>query len=127
MKFNINKEKAVAFVADKYIIFETDDEFADFCILPYTEMRQSEDGRHVVANGNYTEEYKRCLEEGKIFVIKEDKSNVYWRHSVSKRVAVRENGVFRGRYFLVQLPVQNVMDWQDYQWELRVLEKRGIH
>ena len=58
MKFKINKEKATAFVADKYIIFETDDEFADFCILPYTEMKQSENGRHHVANGDYIEEYK---------------------------------------------------------------------
>ena len=127
MKFKINKEKATAFVADKYIIFETDDECADFCVLPYIEIKQSENGRPYVSNGDYTEKYKKCLEEGKIFVIKKDNSNVYWRKCVTKRVPVRQNGVHIDRYSLVQLPVQNVMDWQDYQWELRIQEKRGNH
>ena len=58
MNFKINKDAVAAFVAGKYIFGCKDYEFANLCILPYTEMKQSENGRHHVANGDYIEEYK---------------------------------------------------------------------
>ncbi len=58
MNFKINKDAVAAFVAGKYIFGCKDYEFANLCVLPYTEMKQSENGRHHVANGDYIEEYK---------------------------------------------------------------------
>lgn len=86
--------------------FESDDEFADFCVAPYAEIVHSDSGPSVV--GRYSDEYLKCIKEGIIFVIKDEDSQVYKRQVVSKRVPVRNEGQLLGREFTVQLPVKNL-------------------
>ena len=60
---------------DDTIYFESDDEFTDFCVAPYAVIKQSEKGGYYVA-GEYSDEYLKCVEMGKNFVIKDEDSVV---------------------------------------------------
>lgn len=101
-------------ISDNAIIFESDEEFEDFCVAPYAVIEQSEKGTRFI-KGDFSEQYKKALEEGKAFVIKGGDSAVCRRKSVSKRVPVVIDGV-SNRMTLIQLDdVQNVMDY--HTWE----------
>ena len=93
---NMTEEKNIVF-------FESDDEFTDFCIAPYAVVKRSADGTLSV-EGQYSDMYKKYIEEGKTFVIKDEDSRVYKHQCVSKRVPVQSTG----RSATVQLPVQNL-------------------
>ena len=100
-------------IRDNAIIFESDEEFEDFCVAPYAVIEHSEKG--TLIKGDFSEQYKKALEEGKAFVIKGRDSAVCRRKSVSKRVPVVIDGV-SNRMALIQLDdVQNVMDY--HTWE----------
>lgn len=88
------------------IFFESDEEFADFCIAPYAVVKRSADGTLSV-EGQYSDMYKKYIEEGKTFVIKDEDSRVYKHQCVSKRVPVQSTG----RSATVQLPVQNLEEY----------------
>ncbi|MBQ6306405.1 MAG: hypothetical protein IJK78_07555 [Bacteroidales bacterium] len=98
---------------DDAIIFESDDEFVDFCVAPFATVEQSEKGTPLV-KGDFSEQYKHALKEGKAFVIKGKDSAVCRRKSVSKRVPIE--GV-PNRMALIQLDdVQNVMDYRTWEF-----------
>lgn len=59
-----------------YILFESDEEFEDFCVAPYASIKQSDKGTNYCA-GDYSDIYKECIKEGKQFVIKDRNSKVY--------------------------------------------------
>lgn len=63
--------------------------------------------------GEHSDEYKKCIAEGKVFVIREKDSKVCRRMCVVKRLPVYYNGTSLGRDALVQLPVQNVEEALD--------------
>ena len=91
------------------IYFESDDEFTEFCVAPYAVVKQSEKGTYYV-EGEYSDEYLDCIEQGKTFVIKDEDSVVFDRQCVSKRVSVQGTS----RTTLVQLPVENLEEyWED--------------
>ena len=96
---NMTEEKNIVF-------FESDDEFTDFCIAPYAVVKRSSDGTLSV-EGQYSDMYKKYIEEGKTFVIKDEDSRVYKHQCVSKRVSVQGTG----RCATVQLPVQNLEEY----------------
>jgi len=99
---------------DKVIIFESDEEFTDFCVAPFATVEGAEQGKPYI-QGHFSEQYKKALEEGKAFVIKGRDSAVCRRKSVSKRVPVVMEGG-SNRMILVQLDnVQNLMDY--HTWE----------
>ena len=77
---------------DDIIFFESDEEFTDFCVAPYAEIKKSENGDFYVV-GDYSDEYKKCIEQGKKFIIKDENSQVFKRKCVTKRVPVFNNGV----------------------------------
>ena len=88
--------------------FESDDEFTDFCIAPYAVVKRSSDGTLFV-EGQYSDMYKKYIEQGKTFIIKDENSQVYKRQCVSKRVPVKiDDFPSYDRLTLVQLPVQNL-------------------
>ncbi len=106
---------------DQVIVFESDDEFADFCIASSASIQYSEDGHPLPMKFGYSEAYQKAVEEGKKFVIKDRNSAVFNRKCVSKRVPVSIDGDTRSqRMTLVQLDVQNLMDY--YLW--RFLQKK---
>ena len=88
--------------------FESDDEFTDFCIAPYAVVKRLSDGTPFV-EGQYSDMYKKYIEQGKTFIIKDENSQVYKRQCVSKRVPVKiDDFPSYDRLTLVQLPVQNL-------------------
>ena len=98
------------------IVFESDDEFADFCIAPFASVQRSEDGHLSSVKPGYSEAYQKAIEEGKKFVIKDKNSAVFKHKYVTKRVpVVIEGDTTRSqRTTFVQLEVQNLMDY--YSW-----------
>ena len=66
MSFKINSKT----VKSNVLYFESDEEFTDFCVAPFAVVKRSEDGT-LYYEGEYSEEYKKCVEEGKTFIIKE--------------------------------------------------------
>ena len=100
-------------IGDK-IYFNSDNEFTDFCVRPYATVVYSKNGSPYI-EGDYSDEYKRCLSQGKTFVIKDEDSVVYKRQCVCKRVLVKVEGFpsYR-RDTLVQLPVQNLGAFFDF-------------
>ena len=90
------------------VFFESDDEFTDFCIAPYAVVKRSADGTLSV-EGQYSDMYKKYIEEGKTFIIKDEDSKVYKHQCVSKRVPVKvDDFPSYNRLTLVRLPVQNL-------------------
>ena len=85
------------------VYFESDEEFTDFCVAPYAIVKRSADGTLSV-EGQHSDMYKKYIEEGKTFIIKDEDSQVYKHQCVSKRVPVQSTG----RSATVQLPVQNL-------------------
>lgn len=93
-------------IKDNIVFFESDEEFTDFCVEPYAQVK-GENG----IGGDYSEMYKNYLQQGMIFIIKDEDSVVYERHSVAKKVPVimEDGSHFRPeRYTNVQLPVENL-------------------
>ena len=92
-----------------YLIFDTDNEFTDFCL--------AQDAAGIIVEDSKTgtmsvQLYLRCLEEEKTFVIKEKDSAVCRRGCVSKRVPVMYNGPpLQGQTTLIQLNVENVEEY----------------
>jgi hypothetical protein len=110
MAFKLNSKTAKQFIENEnnIIFFESDDEFTDFCIAPYAVVKRSSDGTLFV-EGQYSDMYKKYIEQGKTFIIKDENSQVYKRQCVSKRVPVKiDDFPSYDRLTLVQLPVQNL-------------------
>lgn len=104
----------------KYVIFDTDDEFIDFCVAQNVAgviVENSKTGIPSVQfrepwESNYSDQYLQCLEEGMTFVIKERNSKMSNRGFVTKRVPVMHNGApLRGQTTLIQLEVKNVEEY----------------
>ena len=88
------------------ISFDSDKEIEDFCIASYAAVKRSANGTLFV-EGQYSDMYKKYIEEGKTFIIKDEDSRVYKHQCVSKRVSVQGTG----RCATVQLPVQNLEEY----------------
>lgn len=73
---------------DNVIFFDNDDEFSDFCLLPYTELHETENGAYIGV-AKPSEQYLQAVEQGKIFVIRDKGSKALKRMSITKRVAVK--------------------------------------
>lgn len=106
-----------------YIFFESETEFEDFCVAPYASIKQSDRGTNYCA-GDYSDIYKECIKESKLFVIKDRNSKVYKRKAVTKRVPLNDpNSPARRREtVLVQLKVQNMKQW--YPLMEKMLKKK---
>ena len=115
MALRINKDIRIDPVETVY--FESDDEFADFCVAPYAVIKQSESGVYYY-HGEYSDLYKKAIEEGKKFVIKDENSQVYKHQRVCKRVLVPKADDFAKRMrkdVLVQLHVENLDEWDPWR------------
>ena len=113
MALRINKDIRIAPVETMY--FESDNEFADFCVAPYAVIKQSENGGYYY-HGEYSDLYKEAVEEGKRFVIKDENSQIYKRQCVCKRVLVSKTDGYAARKdVLVQLPVKNLDEWDPWR------------
>ena len=99
------------------ILFDSDEEFEDFCIAPFTKDN---------VYGDYSETYKKCLDAGMKFVIRSKNSNVCKRGVVVKRVPVSQNSGIRRKDVLAQLPVDNIEDVNSY-WGQRFLIGSNIY
>ncbi len=115
MGLRISKDIRIAPVETIY--FESDDEFTDFCVAPYAVIKQSESGAYYY-HGEYSDLYKKAIEEGKKFVIKDENSQVYKHQRVCKRVLVPKADDFAKRMrkdVLVQLHVENLDEWDPWR------------
>ena len=93
------------------ISFDSDKKFEDFCIAPYAAVKRSANGTLFV-EGQYSDMYKKYIEEGKTFIIKDEDSQVFKHQCISKRVPVKVDGFpSYNRLTLVQLPVQNLEEY----------------
>ena len=86
------------------IYFDSDNEFADFCLARYGVVVYPENGSSPYWTGVYSDAYKNAISEGKKFVIKDEDSVVYKHECVTKRVPIQ--GI--GRDALVQMDIQNL-------------------
>ena len=115
MGLRISKDIRIAPVETIY--FESDDEFTDFCVAPYAVIKQSESGVYYY-HGEYSDLYKKAIEEGKRFVIKDENSQVYKHQCVCKRVIVPKTDDYVAparKDVLVQLPIENLDEWDPWR------------
>ena len=113
MAFKLNSKTAKQIIENEnnIIFFESDDEFTDFCIAPYAVVKRLSDGTPFV-EGQYSDMYKKYIEQGKTFIIKDENSRVYKRQCVTKRVPVKIDDLpSYDRLTVVQLPVQNLEEY----------------
>ena len=112
MGLRINKDLKFIPSIDDILFFESDEEFTDFCVAPFAEIKKSENGDFYVV-GDYSDEYKKCIEQGKKFIIKDEDSQVFKRHCVTKRVPVFNNGVrvTTREDYPIQLSVKNLEEF----------------
>ena len=103
---------------DDILFFETDEEFTEFCVAPYAETKKNDNGSDYIV-GDYSDEYKKCIEQGKKFIIKDEDSQVFKRQCVTKRVPVFNNGdcVTAREDYPVQLSVKNLEEYDESLWE----------
>ena len=87
--------------------FTSDEEFADFCVAPFAVTKRSGNG-NLYYEGDYSDEYKKSIKEGKTFLIKDEDSQVYKRQCVCKRVPLFHEGTSTGREVAIQLSVQGL-------------------
>lgn len=100
--------------------FDSDDEFTDFCVKPYATVVYPQNGSPYI-EGDYSDEYKQCIEEGKRFIIKDEDSKVYRRNCVCKRVPIKlEDFPSYHRDTLVQLDVDNLEDYSKYLFKEKI-------
>lgn len=110
---------------DNYLIFENDDEFADFVFAPFAQIERNNKGLVYVNSGDYSEDYLRCLEQEIIFVIKQANSAICRRGVAIKRLPIKSlDGSIMSRMTTGQLEVKNVMEWYDYEFMQRIKEKK---
>ena len=102
--------KEINSVNENVMHFATDKEFTDFCVAPYAEIVRSDKGMLFI-EGRYSEEYLKCINAGKRFVIEDENSLVYKHKCVTKRVPVRSGNTILNRDTLVQLNVQNLKEY----------------
>lgn len=88
--------------------FESDEEFTDFCAAPFAVIKTSEKGT-MYYEGEYSDEYKKCLKEGKTFIIKDENSQVFKRKCVTKRVPIA--GVRTRKDVAIQLAVKGLEEY----------------
>ena len=91
------------------IYFDSDAEFEDWAVAPYATIKYSEKSNTPYTSGDFSNEYKAAIEEGKRFVIKNEDSVVFKRGCVCKRVPLKiEAFPTYNRDVLVQLSVDNL-------------------
>ena len=94
---------------ERIIYFDSDAEFEDWAVAPYATIKYSENSNTPYTSGDFSNEYKAAIEEGKRFVIKNEDSVVFKRGCVCKRVPLKiEATPTRKRYVPVQLSVDNL-------------------
>ncbi len=118
MGLRINKNLKISPSIDDILFFESDEEFTDFCVALFAEIKKSENGDFFVI-GDYSDEYKKCIEQGKKFIIKVEGSQVFKSQCVTKRVPVFNNGVrvTTREDYPVQLSVKNLEEYDESLWE----------
>lgn len=112
--YNNEEEKRVS--KPEIIYFESDAEFEDWAVAPYATIKYIENGNIPYTSGDFSDEYKVAIEEGKHFVIKDEDSVVYKRKCVCKRVPVYVEGLpSYNRDVLVQLKVDNLEPYFNFK------------
>ena len=91
------------------IYFDSDAEFEDWAVAPYATIKYKKNRNIPYTSGDFSNEYKAAIEEGKRFVIKDEDSVVCKRGCVCKRVPLKtEISPLYKRDVLVQLSVDNL-------------------
>lgn len=127
MAFKINSKTVKSSAqAENTVYFNSDEEFTNFCVAPFAIIKRSEDGTPYY-EGEYSEEYKKCIKEGKTFIIKDENSLVYKRQCVIKRVLVLHNGVPTQRDAPIQLEVQGLQQYVGEELELPTIKTLKNH
>lgn len=94
---------------ERIIYFDSDAEFEDWAVAPYVTIKYSEKSNTPYTSGDFSNEYKAAIEEGKRFVIKDEDSVVFKRGCVCKRVPLKiEAFPTYNRDVLIQLSVDNL-------------------
>ena len=105
------------------MIFDSDEEFSSFCIEPYGQIIRDEK-IGISYSGVYSEEYKKCIAEGRKFTIKDDDSKVLKRNCVCERVPIKGTGFRPDPVRLVQMNVENLVSIPN---EIFLIEKSDTY
>ena len=89
---NINEDKKAEEKKDNIIYFDTDDDFYEFCVVPACHQRDV-----LLNNGqissfmdfDLSNDYWNAVKDGKYFVIKDPKSQIYKHKAVSYRTITK--------------------------------------
>ena len=72
------------------LFFKNDDEFYKFCVVPELIIVEPESENDVYSTTwEFSNDYKKALEDGKIFVIKDEDSLIFKRGAVSYRTITK--------------------------------------
>ena len=82
LKLNENS-KIAPLQEPEIIFFKTDDDFQNFCVLPYTTLGVSEITGEPCQRVNFTKEYLDAVATGKRFKIRNEDSVIYKRGMVT--------------------------------------------
>ena len=114
-------------IEGQVILFDNDKDFLSFCIDPVAVINVDKGGNPYVY-GHYTEMYRKCLEEGMKFSIREEDSFVNKHKVANTRVLVPEGFNQLRKDVNVQLPVQGLeeLEYGYYFCEGKVYSRRTI-
>lgn len=96
----------------KEIYFDSDEEFAGFCIAPYATVEYDENNHPQRIVCGYSEMYKKYVDQGMSFYIRDIDSKVYKHQIVSKRVPIKIEGMpHYNQSTPISLKVHNLEDY----------------
>ena len=100
--------KEPSFEEGHVIVFDTDEDFINFCVDPVALAVRDKDGNIVTLTGQYSELYRKCCDAGMMFGIRKEDSVINKNKVACTRVAIPRQFRSPRKYTLVQLPVENI-------------------
>lgn len=124
MALKINKDSRAE---KKYMFFNSDEEFTDFCFAPFATVKLSDKGTPVGTQWDYSSKYKQCIEADVHFVIRDINSQVFKHKSVEKRLPlVLEGNPQYEETVLAQLKVSNLDNYAPFLFREKAERKHNL-
>lgn len=120
--------KNPTFNEGQVILFDNDKDFLAFCVDPVAVIDMDKDGNPYAYHGQYTEMYRKCLDAGMKFGIRDEDSFVNKHKVANTRVLVPEGFNQLRKDVNVQFPVQGIEELEDWYYlcEGKVFSRRSI-
>jgi len=114
--------------AGQVILFDNDEDFLAFCVDPVAVIDMDKDGNPYAYHGQFTEMYRKCLDAGMKFGIREEDSFVNKNKVADTRVLVPEGFNQLRKAANVKMPVQGIeeLEYGYYLCEGKVYSRRSV-